>query len=644
MNILILLSGIITGILAASFGASMAYGAAIIFIAAGINITLNIYSKTPSKAHKTQIYHFIWIFLLFFGISLINTDMHRPFRTEGLKNIKYVTGNVSAVSYLTSGEKLTLNIDRISNGKEYRKVRNFQIFAYTDGADVHLGDEIALPVQLFMLNEREDNSILSKSDFSKGPFYATKISHEDINIIGKSHGPAVLASELRDRIAIKIENSNLERGTAEFLISILLGDRSLLSPVSKSYFEAAGISHILALSGMHVAILISIILLLLFPLRFFGKTKLLYCLAIIFIWLYCFLTGMSSSTMRAALMTTFLLTALMLQRKKSSLNALLASVAVILIFSPYDLYDIGLQLSFICVAAIIIFVPNLNPIDISSRPRLHNLISLVLISIVTTFATWAFISYYFKNVPLLFLPANLLLLPVLPWFMGIGILYLFFCFIGWEPSLLTYLLDITYQMLFLFCRKISLTGSQLHIQVEWHILALWFLGLIICAIGFLSIKMRKVKFGAVAILSLTLILTPFSIQSTPPSLCFNKDYQQIRITQIKENGKKEQIFPRNKISQFKDDNIEIISLDCPYGDLTSLLNPSSVSNVKRFLILGAGAKDIAINEFENLDQFDKIFIHPSISKKKEKEIIQSLLEKDLPVHSLRTDGSLELPL
>ena len=156
------------------------------------------------------------------------------------------------------------------------------------------------------------------------------------------------ASKMRDRIEILIEKSMLDRAVSEFIISILLGDKSFLSNDVRDSFNNSGVAHILALSGMHVAIIMGIILLLLFPLQLMGMRKLRYVIALALIWAYAFMTGLAPSTVRACVMTSFMVLALLTQRRNKAVNSLLASAFIIILVDPASVYDIGLQLSF-CV-------------------------------------------------------------------------------------------------------------------------------------------------------------------------------------------------------------------------------------------------------------------------------------------------------
>ena len=156
---------------------------------------------------------------------------------------------------------------------------------------------------------------------------------------------------------------------------MLLGDKSYMPDETRQIFSNAGIAHILALSGLHVGIIIVLISSILFPLGFFIPRKIIYLITIVFLWIFAFITGMSASVVRASIMATFYLSAKILERQNDSINALLGAITLILIVNPSALYDVGLQLSALTVTSIILFSEKLNFIDRYKHPRLYHIFS-----------------------------------------------------------------------------------------------------------------------------------------------------------------------------------------------------------------------------------------------------------------------------
>ena len=475
MNLLFPFCGIVTGILVAYLGVALTTGICLIIIGILFYLLLLFLSSSPTKSFKINPFHHIWIFLLFSGIGVLVYDLHRPLNLSP-SQLSQITGfdaYVADVRELTSGELLTLDIISLHNNKEHHdKIRNLEIRALAEGPSLSKGDLIRTN---FKPGKIKEDTLQNKFkiNFNTTPYFMF-LSEEECKKIGETNNLITFFQNIRDKIEISLEKSELERPTSEFIISLLLGDRYFLSPDVKKSFSSNGISHILAVSGMHIGILTFFLFGLFFPLKILGFQRLPYFLTIICLWAFALLTGLSPSTLRACLMTTFLVCALLLQRKKSAGNSLLCATIIILICDPGALFNIGLQLSFVCVASLIMFVKPLNTVDLHTHPKLYKIVSSVLVTLIATFATWALVSYYFQTIPLFFLPANMLLLPVLPWFMGVSIIYTIFLVSGWELNFLSTILDRMYEFINYICEVInSIEFNSLEYKVSGEIVIIW---------------------------------------------------------------------------------------------------------------------------------------------------------------------------
>lgn len=140
------------------------------------------------------------------------------------------------------------------------------------------------------------------------------------------------------------------------LAALTLGDKSLLTTETQQLFSDTGTSHVLALSGLHIGILISLFnLLLLKRLRQRSKRFAANILLLAALWGFVFLAGAPLSLLRAALMYTLMQVALAMQRMHTlSLNNLAFAALLLLIIDPFTLFDVGFQLSFTAVFFILI--------------------------------------------------------------------------------------------------------------------------------------------------------------------------------------------------------------------------------------------------------------------------------------------------
>ena len=220
---------------------------------------------------------------------------------------------------------------------------------------------------------------------------------------------------MRQRLIDGIYDSGVNGPTAAFLSAVLTGDSTWLDDDTRESFSAAGVAHTLALSGTHVAVVAMLLSLLFFPLSIAGKRSWSTLLIVVALWGYALLTGLSPSVTRAVIMATVLSAARLLRRDRSALNSLCLAAILILLVKPRELFFPGFQLSFVTVAAIVMFSYFLVPgWKMPSVIRWAWIWCAVCLSAVI--GTSALVAWHFHQLPLYFLLSNVpaaLLLPVM---------------------------------------------------------------------------------------------------------------------------------------------------------------------------------------------------------------------------------------
>lgn len=206
--------------------------------------------------------------------------------------------------------------------------------------------------------------------------------------------------------------------------ALLLGMRDGIPDQVLDDFRTTGTSHLLAISGLHVGILLGLAL----PVsaRAFGRRRHLYLIApLLALWTYAVLAGLSPSVVRASIMGTVYLGALALGRPKSILPALGLAAAVMVAVSPNILWSVSFQLSFAAMAGIATLsepisrrleglVGASDSEGVSSRWPVRALASAIGTSAAAILATLPLTAFYFQQVSLVGLPTTLVTLPMLP--------------------------------------------------------------------------------------------------------------------------------------------------------------------------------------------------------------------------------------
>ncbi|MDE7407828.1 MAG: ComEC/Rec2 family competence protein, partial [Muribaculaceae bacterium] len=202
------------------------------------------------------------------------------------------------------------------------------------------------------------------------------VSPNKINICRRENGVCSWLDDRRNNISDLLMNSAALNDEASALtVAILTGNDDYISDKWRGALSEAGIAHILALSGVHVAIIAWVTAIVLFPLTIMQLNKLRLIITILVLWSFAILTGLSDSVMRATIMTTIVLVALLLQRRTSVYNTLAFALLVILFVSPTSLYSIGFQLTFAAVLAIVSINPILcGKIDRRKHPYLFKIV------------------------------------------------------------------------------------------------------------------------------------------------------------------------------------------------------------------------------------------------------------------------------
>lgn len=188
---------------------------------------------------------------------------------------------------------------------------------------------------------------------------------------------------------------------AALIHAMTVGNRNLISSTLRATYARSGFSHLMALSGLHVGMLFLLINLVLWWLPLFHRGhRLKHLLAIGAVWLFVAVAGFPISAIRAAVMCTLLQWALFSSAPYRSVNSWAAAALLLLLYEPNWLFDIGYQLSFLAVGAILLVGLPLCQ-EVRGRYRLLNYLSdAFLISIVASLATMPLAAYRFGVWPL----------------------------------------------------------------------------------------------------------------------------------------------------------------------------------------------------------------------------------------------------
>ena len=219
--------------------------------------------------------------------------------------------------------------------------------------------------------------------------------------------------------------SHLGTEEAAIAAAMSLGDKRSLDAAQRQSFSATGVSHVLALSGLHLGILFSLYSLL-FVNRLPSRRGRVFAslVGVALLWGFALLVGFPLSLVRATVMFTLWQLSVVLYSERSSLNNLALAALLILLFSPASLFDIGFQLSFTSVFFILLLTPNIPRPRWLRRSRLLPLVyGWLTVSIVAQIGTGPLVAYYFHTIPLVGLLGNLLAIPLAYVILGLALVF-----------------------------------------------------------------------------------------------------------------------------------------------------------------------------------------------------------------------------
>lgn len=330
------------------------------------------------------------------------------------------------------------------------KVKNSSILVTTGRyPEYNYADRIKITGKLKTPMETEDfsykNYLLKDGIYSVMGFPKIEVvpGEEKAGIMQKFYGLILnLKQKMRRNIQLYFSPK-----TASVVSGIVLGDKSAMPKDLKEKIKISGLSHIIAVSGMHIAIVAAIVMAFLLFLGFHRGRA--FYLAVMLIILYVLLVGFPASAVRAGIMGIIYLAAEALGRQAAGSRAITLAAALMLSFNPmYLMYDVGFQLSFLAVVGLIYFEPILRGLAKAGLKRFFSMkipekgekaIMLFSVPLAAQIFTLPLIIYNFGSISYFSLLSNLLVSPIISLLMIFGFLGalagMIFTGAGWIISL-----------------------------------------------------------------------------------------------------------------------------------------------------------------------------------------------------------------
>jgi len=258
------------------------------------------------------------------------------------------------------------------------------------------------------------------------------------------------AADIRNRINHTLSQHSISKENLSVINALLLGQRQDVSRDTYKSFTKSGAVHILAISGLHIGLLLLMLSVLFKPLSCFkhGK-KIAAILIILLLWMYAFVVGMSASVVRAVTMFSLVTIAIYSNRITNTYNTLVISAFLLLLCNPNYVFDVGFQLSYSAVYAIVWIKPLFDSLWTPKNYVTRKFWDVFSVTLAAQLGVLPLSLFYFHQFPGLFFVSNIVIIPLLGILLGLGVVTLVFAYFGWIPEVL----------LFVFNESISLLNN-----------------------------------------------------------------------------------------------------------------------------------------------------------------------------------------
>ena len=315
--------------------------------------------------------------------------------------------------------------------------------------DLQIGNTLAFRGHLYNVGG-ENKDIIDY--FKSENIYIGTYSIDNLKIKAPKVRPlGYYGDKLRKYISLNFRE-NFSSDTAGLLTALLTGDKSYVSDEVYDSFKNSGVAHLMAVSGMHLAVLVLFLNLFIKKLKK-NHTKIHFTILTVFILFFMFTASFSPSVVRAGVMLLVLLTGQLFDKRADALNSLGFACICILVANPFSAMSVGFLLSVLSTMAIILSaVPfcNRHRYFICDKLGLSDRLSFfisraVMLSLAISLSVMVYtlpvMAIFFGSVSLISPVANLLFLPVNTIIIVLSFVSAILCALGFMPSSLIFIIE-----------------------------------------------------------------------------------------------------------------------------------------------------------------------------------------------------------
>lgn len=358
-----------------------------------------------------------------------------------------ISGYRAQTYSINKGESVLISVDEIaSKGKEWRKSictiesiftkdsiisHREKVLLFFNDNNVSAGDVLLVQTKVEQISNKNNPGEFNVKSYwnNKNIFQIGFVFEDDLKFIKEAEIPWLnqflsnIRNGLKNQLKLVLDGEELGVATA-----LLLGDKELLSNETRSSFSNAGAMHVLAVSGLHVGIVLFILMFLLGKMSRLISKKNAVIISIVIIWLYAGITGFSPSVMRASFMFSLIAIGQISGKNSNVINTLMFSAFVLLVFNPLWIFDIGFQLSYLAMLGIFLLYKPISKMIYLKNKWLMKIWQGTAVGLAAQTFTVPLTLYYFHQFPNYFMLTNIGMMLFAGLILGMG---LFFFSISW---------------------------------------------------------------------------------------------------------------------------------------------------------------------------------------------------------------------
>ena len=418
-----------------------------VLLTTSLLIVLLIFYFIAKKQFFSSIWFGVFSFLVMVSIGVLATSFHnqKNFKNHYTKVAIIKNDSLNTITFrirevLKSGnyydkyiiDLLEINQEKVI-GKTLLNIQKDTLFSPLKVDDIYVG-RTDFKNLIDPLNPHQFNY---KKYLEKKYIYHQLFTSNEALLVSKAKAKTLfgLADNIRQHINKKLKPYNFKPDELAIINALLLGQRQNISEAIYTSYTHAGAIHILAVSGLHVGIILLILSFIFKPLEQFKHGKLIKTILLVsMLWSFALIAGLSASVTRAVTMFSIVAIALNLKRPTNIYNTLAISLFVILLIKPLFIFDVGFQLSYLAVFAIVIIDPYLYSFWKPKYWVTDKLWHTFTITISAQFGIIPISLYYFHQFPGLFFISNLIIIPFLGLILGFGILVILLALLNLLPQ------------------------------------------------------------------------------------------------------------------------------------------------------------------------------------------------------------------